>query len=80
MNENEPTGAVCPEASPPKRDRWNPGWICWSEFLELPGCTKAIAFNVYYATDGEGHFSRATINLLRRHGVKGVYGPGACPS
>jgi hypothetical protein len=56
MNEQETTGAVCPEASPPQNDRWNPGWISWSAFTELPGFTKAIGFNVYHALDGERSF------------------------
>ena len=73
-----------PQENPPeaayRRNEWEPGWLSWCQFLELPGLTKAIANNVYYATDGEGWFSRATVKFLQRHGVRGVYAPGACPS
>jgi hypothetical protein len=69
---------VCPNATTaskpkPQRD------ISWSAFVELPGVTKAIADNVYYASEGEGWLKPATLKFLRRHGINRVYAPGAYP-
>jgi len=63
------------DARPARRD------ISWSQFLELPGLTKAIVNNVFRTEDEQSeHLSKASQRFLRRHGVNRVYAPGACPS
>ena len=73
------TGAVCPKAttaSKPKALRD----ISWSTFVELPGLTRAISWNVYNAIDGDGRgLSRASLKFLTRHGINRVYAPGLAP-
>jgi hypothetical protein len=53
--------------------------VSWCQFLDLKP-PKAVSWNVYYASEGEGHFSRATIRFLKRHGINRVYAPGANPT
>ena len=63
-----------PEASTRRRD------ISWSQFLELPGLTKAIINNVFRTEDEQNaHLSKASQSFLRRHGVNRVYAPGLAP-
>ena len=78
MNEQEPTGPACqkstPGSKPASRD------ICWSDFVELPGITKAIKDNGFRAEDEQSeHISKASHRFLKRHGIGRVYAPGAFP-
>ena len=62
------------EARPALRD------ISWSQFLELPGLTKAIRRNVFRTEDEQTEYlTKASQRFLARHGVNRVYAPGACP-
>jgi hypothetical protein len=73
-NNAEPTATSTPAPKPkPKHE------ITWGGFCAL-NPPKAVKANVFRTVDTEeGHFSKASIRFLQKHGIARVYAPGTFP-